>query len=350
MISYRLEKKGCVNMTLLFSPITINGMELKNRIVMSPMCMYSCMDKSGKVNNWHRVHYPSRAVGGVGLVITEATAVTKQGRITEQDLGIWEDGHVEGLKELVQLIHEQGSKAGIQLAHAGRKAMLEGPILAPSAIAFNEKYKTPEAMTVQQIQETVTAFVDGARRAIEAGFDCLELHAAHGYLINEFLSPLSNVREDEYGGDAAGRYRFLSEVIGGVRGIWNGPLFVRISASDYHPDGMKIEDYVQIASWMKEQGVDLIDASSGGNAPVAPKVFPGYQVSFADKIRNEADIATAALGLITHGVQAEEILQNGRADLIFLARELLRDPYWPRTAAKELGVNLPVPKQYERAW
>jgi NADPH2 dehydrogenase len=339
-----------MSIELLFSPFTIRGMELKNRIVMSPMCMYSCMDKDGMVNNWHRVHYPTRAVGGVSLVIIEASAVTKQGRISEEDLGIWDDAHIAGLKELVQLIHEQGSKAGIQLAHAGRKAVLPEPSIAPSAIPFNDKMKKPEAMTLQQIKETAAAFVDGARRAIAAGFDCLELHAAHGYLIHEFLSPLSNRREDEYGGDAAARYRFLREVIDGVRGIWDGPLFVRVSASDYHEDGLNIEDHIQFAALMKEQGVDLIDTSSGGNVPVTPKTFPGYQVGFAEKIRNGADIAAGAVGLITHAVQAEEILQNGRADLIFLARELLRDPYWPRTAAKKLGVEITPPRQYQRGW
>jgi NADPH2 dehydrogenase len=334
----------------LFSPMTIRGMELKNRIVMSPMCMYSCLDKDGKVTNWHRIHYATRAVGGVALIILEASAVTAQGRISDQDLGIWDDAHVAGLKEIVGLIHEQGVKAGIQLGHAGRKATIDGPIIAPSAIAFSDKYKTPEEMTKEQITETVEAFVDGARRAIEAGFDCLEIHAAHGYLINEFLSPLTNIREDEYGGNEARRYRFLSEIVKGIRGIWQGPLFVRISASDYHPDGAKVEDYAQISTWLKEQDVDLIDVSSGGVVPTVPKVYPGYQVSFADTIRNDAEIATGAVGLITHGVQAEEILQNGRADLIFLARELLRDPYWPRTAAKELGATIPAPKQYERAW
>lgn len=335
---------------MLFSEYKIRDVVLKNRIVMSPMCMYSCTEKDGKITSFHLVHYPSRAVGGAGLIILEASAVTAQGRISDQDLGIWKDDQISGLKQVVQLIHEAGSKSAIQLAHAGRKAMIDGPILAPSAIAFNDKMKTPEAMAADQIKETVEAFAKAAGRAIEAGFDILEIHAAHGYLINEFLSPLSNKREDEYGGDADGRYRFLSEIVNAVRAVWEGPLFVRISASDYHPEGLNIDDYVQITSWLKGQGVDLIDCSSGAVVPAAPHTYPGYQVPFADKIRNEADIATGAVGLITRGIQAEEILQSGRADLIFLARELLRDPYWPRTAAKELGITIPSPKQYERAW
>ncbi|MBP1995643.1 NADPH2 dehydrogenase [Paenibacillus eucommiae] len=335
---------------LLFSPLTIRNMVLKNRIVMSPMCMYSCPQQDGKVTNWHRTHYTSRAVGGVGLIMLEASAVTEQGRISSEDLGIWHDEHIAGLQELNGLIHEQGAKAAIQLAHAGRKAMVEGPIIAPSPLPFNEKMKIPQEMTTAQIEQTIQAFIQAAARAIAANFDCLELHAAHGYLINEFLSPLTNLRKDAYGGDASGRYRFLSEIISGIRQLWNGPLFVRISASDYHPDGLKADDYIQFAAWMKEQGVDLIDTSSGAVVPAAPDVYPGYQVGFADKIRNAAHIPTGAVGLITHGVQAEEILRNGRADLIFLARELLRDPYWPRTAAKELNVSIEPPRQYERAW
>ncbi|MFC5650687.1 NADPH dehydrogenase NamA [Paenibacillus solisilvae] len=335
---------------MLFSEFTIRNVVLKNRIVMSPMCMYSCTHKDGKITPFHLVHYPSRAVGGAGLIILEASAVTAQGRITDQDLGIWNDEQISGLQQVVQLIHEAGSKSAIQLAHAGRKAMIDGPIIAPSAIAFNDKMQQPEAMSQEQIKETVDAFAKAAGRAVEAGFDILEIHAAHGYLIHEFLSPLSNTREDGYGGDAAGRYRFLSEIVNAVRALWQGPLFVRISASDYHPEGLDVDDYVQIASWLKNQGVDLIDCSSGALVPAAPRTYPGYQVPFADKIRNAAQIATGAVGLITRGNQAEEILQSGRADLIFLARELLRDPYWPRTAAKELGVTIPAPKQYERAW
>ncbi|PFA63910.1 NADPH dehydrogenase NamA [Bacillus sp. AFS015802] len=334
----------------LFEPYTLKNVELKNRIVMAPMCMYSSNHEDGKVENWHRIHYTSRAVGGVGLIIQEATAVTPQGRISPQDLGIWDDEHIEGLKELVDLMKEQGAKTGIQLAHAGRKAVLEGDILAPSAIPFNDEMKTPVEMTAGDIKETITAFIKGAERAKKAGFDVIELHGAHGYLINEFLSPLSNKRTDEYGGSAENRYRFLREIIDGTKQVWDGPLLVRVSAKDYHDDGLDVEDYVVFAQWMKEQGVDLIDVSSGALVPARIPVFPGYQVKLAEAIKNGAGIDTGAVGLITTGIQAEEILQNERADLVLLARELLRDPYWPRTAARELGVEIESPKQYERGW
>ncbi|WP_027415642.1 NADPH dehydrogenase NamA [Aneurinibacillus terranovensis] len=334
----------------LFSPLTIKDVTFKNRIVMSPMCMYSCTAQDGKVTNWHLTHYTSRAVGQVGLIITEATAVTPQGRISYGDLGIWNDEQMEGLKKLVNVIHEHGAKAGIQLAHAGRKAELEGTILAPSAVPFDDKSKTPKEASKSDIQEVIAAFTEGARRAKEAGFDVIELHAAHGYLIHEFLSPLSNHREDEYGGNAANRYRLLGEVIDAVKTEWQGPLFVRISAHDYHEEGYTPDDYVPYAKKMKEQGVDLIDCSSGAVVPAKIDVYPGYQVPYSDQIRNQANIATGAVGLITSGIQAEEILKNNRADLVFLARELLRNPYWPRAAAKELGVSIESPKQYERAW
>ncbi|MGC4376470.1 NADPH dehydrogenase NamA [Fictibacillus sp. Mic-4] len=334
----------------LFSPLTIKDVTLKNRIVMSPMCMYSCEKEDGMVNNWHLTHYTSRAVGQVGLIIVEATAVTPQGRISPRDLGIWSDEHRSGLQQLVEMVHEQGAKIGIQLAHAGRKAELDGPIIAPSAISFSENMKRPEEMTIKQIQDTVQAFKEGARRAKEAGFDIIELHGAHGYLINEFLSPLSNHRKDEYGGSMEKRYRFLKEIIEAVKEVWSGPLFVRISANDYHEEGYGPADYAIMASWMKEQGVDLVDCSSGAVVRAKIDVYPGYQVPYAELIRKEANVLTGAVGLITSGIQAEEILKNERADLIFLARELLRDPYWPRTAAKELGVNLTPPKQYERGW
>jgi NADPH2 dehydrogenase len=335
---------------LLFSPYTMKNVTLKNRIVMSPMCMYSCHDESGKVNEWHKVHYPNRAVGQVGLIIVEATAVTPQGRISPADLGIWSDEHVAGLKELTDLVHSQGAHIGIQLAHAGRKAVLEGPIVAPSAIPFNEQSKTPEAMSEQQIRETIEAFVAAARRAKEAGFDVIEIHGAHGYLINEFLSPLSNQRDDAYGGDRDRRYRFLQDVVDGVNTVWDGPLFVRVSAHEYGAGGNTPVDHVYYAAKLKAQGVDLIDVSSGGVVPAAPKAYPGYQVAFAEAIRRGADIATGAVGLITSPEQAEEILQNGRADLVLLGRELLRDPYWARTAAARLGVKLEPPKPYQRGW
>ncbi|KEZ50848.1 NADPH dehydrogenase NamA [Metabacillus indicus] len=334
----------------LFTPYTVKNVTLKNRIVMSPMCMYSSHREGGMVEDFHMTHYISRAIGGTGLIMIEATSVTPQGRISPQDLGIWSDDHIEGLKKLVDGMKENGAKTAIQLAHAGRKAVLEGEIVSPSAIAFNEKSKTPVEMTTEKIKETIQAFKDGAIRAKKAGFDIIELHGAHGYLINQFLSPLSNKRTDEYGGSKENRYRFLKEIIDAVNEVWDGPLFVRVSATDYTPEGLNVEDYVDYCSWMKEQGVDLIDVSSGALVPADIKVFPGYQVKFAERIREGASIDTGAVGLITTGTQAEEILGNGRADLIFLARALLRDPYWPRTAAAELGVAIEAPKQYARGW
>ncbi|MCG7336245.1 NADPH dehydrogenase NamA [Sporosarcina sp. ACRSM] len=337
-------------MAKLFEPYAIRGVEFKNRIVMAPMCMYSSHNEDGMVQEWHKIHYATRAVGQVGLIIVEATAVQPQGRISAQDLGIWSDEHIEGLAEIVRLTQQHGAKTGIQLAHAGRKATVDGDIQAPSAIAFNDKYKTPVEMTVEEIGETIQAFKAGAMRAKKAGFDVIELHGAHGYLINEFLSPLSNKRTDAYGGSSENRYRILREIIDEVRSVWEGPLFVRISAHDYTEGGMTAEAYVEMAKWMKEQGVDLIDVSSGAVVPAKIDAYPGYQVKFAETIKEGANIATGAVGLITTGIQAEEILKNNRADMVLLARELLRDPYWPYTAARELEVEISTPQQYERGW
>lgn len=334
----------------LFEPYTVKGVTLKNRIVMSPMCMYSCMEEDGKVNDWHLTHYTSRAIGQVGLVILEASGITKQGLISPQDLGIWSDEQIPGLKKLVELNHKFGSKIGIQIGHAGRKAEVPGTIIAPSAVAFNDKMKTPEEMSQTQIDETIDAFQKAAVRAKKAGFDIIELHGAHGYLISEFLSPLANKRTDKYGGSHENRYRFLGEVIDAVNDVWDGPLFVRVSANDYREDGNSPEDHVYFAKRMKEQGVDLVDCSSGAVAPANIDTFPGYQVAYADKIRHEAEIATGAVGLITEPLHAEEILKNDRADLIILARALLRDPYWPLRAARALGVDIEGPRQYQRGW
>ncbi|MGF9974777.1 NADPH dehydrogenase NamA [Bacillus velezensis] len=334
----------------LFTPWTVKDVTIKNRIVMAPMCMYSSHEKDGKLQPFHMAHYISRAIGQVGLIIVEATAVNPQGRISDQDLGIWSDDHIEGFAKLTEQVKAQGSKIGIQLAHAGRKAELEGDIYAPSAIPFDEQSKTPAEMTTEQIKETIQEFKQAAARAKEAGFDIIELHAAHGYLMHEFLSPLSNHRTDEYGGSHENRYRFLGETIEAVKEVWDGPLFVRISASDYTDKGLDIADHIGFAKWMKEQGVDLIDCSSGALVQADINVFPGYQVSFAEKIREQAEIATGAVGLITTGTMAEEILQNNRADLIFVARELLRDPHFARSAAKQLNTEIPSPIQYDRAW
>jgi NADPH2 dehydrogenase len=337
-------------MAKLFEPMTIKDVTFKNRIVMAPMCMYQSDKEDGQVTDWHRVHYPTRAVGQIGLIIVEATAVQGQGRISARDLGIWDDSHIDGLAEIVRLMKAHGSKTGIQLAHAGRKADIEGTIYAPSAIAFNDRYQTPAAMTEQDIKDTVQAFKDGAVRSKKAGFDVIELHAAHGYLINQFLSPLTNKREDQYGGSSENRYRILRETIDAVKEVWDGPLFVRISAHDYTEGGMTPESYIEMAQWMKQQGVDLIDVSSGAVVPARIHAFPGYQVPFAETLKKETPIATGAVGLITNPQHAEEILQNGRADMIFLARELLRDPYWAYRAAKELDAESGVPVPYERGW
>ncbi|QHE52617.1 NADPH dehydrogenase NamA [Pontibacillus sp. HMF3514] len=334
----------------LFSPITFGKVTLKNRIVMSPMCMYSCEQKDGKVVPFHLAHYESRAAGQAGLVFTEATAVLPEGRISEEDLGIWNDEHIEGLQQINEGIHRHGARSGIQLAHAGRKAVINGDIFAPSSVPYKDDWKVPREMSKEDIKRTIDAFAEGARRAKEAHFDIIELHGAHGYLINQFLSPLTNKREDEYGGDRESRFRFLDEIIEAVKTTWDGPIFVRISANEYHPGGNTMDDFLYFAREMKNHGVNLIDCSSGGVVSARPNVFPGYQLSYADQIRNEANIATGAVGMITSGIQAEEVIQNNRGDLIFVARAMLRNPYWAKAAADELGVELSGPKQYERGW
>lgn len=336
-------------MAKLFEPYQVNDLKLKNRIVMSPMCMYSAKE-DGLVTDWHKSHYEARAVGQVGLILLEATAVLPEGRITVNDLGIWDDSQLPGLKSLVERIHENDAKAGIQLAHAGRKATVPEAIFAPTPVAFNEHYKIPKELTVQEIKATVLAFKKAALRAKTAGFDMVEIHAAHGYLLNEFLSPLTNHRSDEYGGAVENRYRILREVIDAVRSVWDKAIFVRISASDWTEGGMTPEAYLPMVTWMKEQGVDLIDVSSGAVVPAKITAYPSYQVPFSEKIRNDGKVATGSVGLITDPIQAEAILQNDRADLVFLGRELLRDPYWPYHAARKLGAAITGPKAYERGW
>lgn len=344
-------------MSLLFEPYTIKNLTLDNRIVMSPMCMYSATEE-GVVTDWHLVHYGARAAGGVGLMILEATAVESRGRISPRDLGLWDDRHMEGLKKIVDFAHEQGCKVGIQLAHAGRKAELEEEIIAPSAIAFDEGWKLPREMSPEDIQAVVKAFGQAARRAREIGFDVIELHAAHGYLLNEFLSPLSNQRTDEYGGSLDNRFRIVKEVIQEVRSEWpvDYPLFARISAVDYVPEGQEkqgitIEDSIQIASMMHEAGVDLIDVSSGAVLPVRPpSIYPGFQVQYAEQIKKETGIPTAAVGLITTPEQGEEIIGNERADLVLLGRELLRDPQWVLRVRHGKQMTYEGPEQYRRAF
>lgn len=334
----------------LFSPFTVKNVTLKNRLVMSPMCMYSSSGQEGMVEDFHLTHYASRAWGQVGLIIVEATAVEPQGRISAYDLGIWSDDHLPGLSQLTECIHQGGAKAGIQLAHAGRKAGVEGDIYAPSATPYKEHSKIPKEMTTEEIKKTIEAFKSGASRARKAGFDVIELHGAHGYLINEFLSPLANKRTDEYGGTDENRFRFLKEIIHAVREVWDGPLFVRISASEYNEQGLEPENHIHYAKMMKEYGVDLIDVSSGGVVPAKITPYPGYQVPFSEQIRHNADIPTGAVGLITSPFHAAEIIGNGRADLVFIGRELLRDPYFPIRAAKALGEDIQVPKPYVRGW
>jgi 2,4-dienoyl-CoA reductase-like NADH-dependent reductase (Old Yellow Enzyme family) len=350
----------------LFDPLTIRAITFPNRIFVSPMCEYSSLD--GRANDWHFVHLGSRAVGGAGLVMTEATAVTAEGRISPEDLGLWTDGHVEPLARIVRFIHEHGSVAGIQLAHAGRKASTYRPwsgdgaipvaqggwtnVMAPSAVAFSGKYPMPEALTTQGIRDTVAAFADAARRARTAGFRVVEIHAAHGYLLHEFLSPLSNLRTDEYGGSFANRTRLLLEVVAAVRAAWPEglPLFVRISATDWTDGGWDLPQSIELARLLTPAGVDLVDCSSGGNVSGARiPLGPGYQTPLADEIRRHAGIRTGAVGLITTAVQAEHVVFTGQADAVFLARELLRDPYFPLRAARELGQEITWPVQYLRA-
>jgi 2,4-dienoyl-CoA reductase-like NADH-dependent reductase (Old Yellow Enzyme family) len=353
-------------MTHLFDLLTIRDITFANRVFVSPMCQYSSTD--GYANDWHFAHLGSRAVGGAGLVLTEATAVLPEGRISPEDLGIWMDDHIEPLARIVRFIHEQGSVAGIQLAHAGRKASTYAPwaghgmvpesgggwnnVVAPSALAFTDGYPMPRALSIDGIKNVVSAFAAAARRACEAGFRVIEIHAAHGYLIQEFLSPLSNRRTDAYGGSFENRTRLLREIVAAVRGVWpeRAPLFVRISASDWIEGGWDIQQSVELARQLKELGADLIDCSSGGNVPGAEiPVGPGYQTPFAEQIRREANILTGAVGMITSPVQAEHILVTGQADAVMIARELLRDPYWPLRAARELGQPTSWPVQYLRA-
>lgn len=349
----------------LFHPFTLRSIQFRNRIAVSPMCQYSSED--GFATDWHLVHLGSRAVGGAGLVMTEAAAVEARGRISPEDLGIYRDEHIEMLTRISRFISEQGAVPGIQLAHAGRKGSTYRPwsgrgeipvergrweTIGPSAERFSPNYPLPHMLTRQEIAEVVQRFQQAARRTLSAGFQVIELHAAHGYLFHEFLSPLSNHREDEYGGNLTNRMRFLLEAVDAIRRAWPQelPLFVRLSASDWTEGGLTITDTVEIARALKKHGVDLVDASSGGNVPSARiPLTPGYQVPFAERIRREAGIATAAVGLITNPQQANEIIQSYQADLVFLARELLRDPYWPLHAARSLDYDIAWPSQYLRA-
>ncbi|QKZ12980.1 NADPH dehydrogenase NamA [Spirosoma sp. KUDC1026] len=353
-------------MSILFSPITIGRVQFKNRIVVSPMCQYSSQD--GFSNDWHLVHLGSRAVGGAGLIITEAAAVSPEGRISPDDLGIWTDEHIAGLKRITQFIDQQGSVAGIQLAHAGRKASTRRPwegggaiapteergweTVAPSDIPFYAEKSAPKTLTAEGIQNVINDFREAARRSLDAGFRVVEVHAAHGYLIHEFLSPISNHRTDDYGGSFENRIRLLLAIVDAIKTVWPAdlPLFVRISTTDWTEGGWDGDDSVKLARILKDNGVHVIDCSTGGNVPHAKiPVAPNYQVPNAERIKQEVGILTGAVGLITTAEQAEEILSNGQADLILMARELLRDPYFPLHAATDLGDDLAWPLQYERA-
>lgn len=353
----------------LFDPFTVKSVTLRNRIGISPMCQYSARD--GLANDWHRVHLGARALGGAGLVIAEATGVLPEGRITPADTGIWNDAQAEAFAPITAFLKQHGSVAGIQIAHAGRKAGAAVPWeggdhladrkggwtpVAPSAIAFGDGLnKIPHALTLEEIAATQDAFVAAAKRALAAGFEWLEIHGAHGYLIHEFLSPLSNHRTDQYGGSFDNRARFLLEITRRIRAIWPDhlPLTVRLSCTDWAEGGWEVEQTVELCKRLKAEGVDLIDCSTGGLVPHAKiPVGPGYQVPFAERIRREAQIATAAVGLITEPKQADAIIAQGQADLVLIARESLRDPNWPLRAARALGhaAALPPPVQYARAW
>lgn len=350
----------------LFSPLTVRGVALRNRIVVSPMCQYSSDD--GFANDWHLVHLGQFAVGGAAMVITEATAVTSDGRISPQDLGLWKDEHVEMLARIGRFVSSHGAIFGTQLAHAGRKASTGRPwegggpvgvdrggwthLAAPSAIAFDAHYQTPDALDAAGIARVIAAFRDAAARALAAGMQVIELHAAHGYLLHQFLSPLSNTRTDQYGGSFENRIRLTVEVARAVREVWPErlPLLARLSVTDWREDGWTMDDSVMLARRLGELGVDAVDCSSGGVVPrVQIPLGPGYHVNFAERIRRETGVPTAVVGFITDAPQADTIVRSGQADLIVMARELLRRPHWPLAAAHELGQDAPWPPQYQRA-
>ena len=350
----------------LFSPLRLRTVEFRNRVFVSPMCQYSSAD--GAPTDWHMVHLGSRAVGGAGLVMVEATAVTPEGRISPDDSGIWSDRHAEAFRPIVDFIESQGAVAAIQIGHAGRKASTDAPWRggrplgadargwapsAPGTTPFTADHARPHPLGRGELAGLVDAFVAAARRARAAGFRVLELHAAHGYLLHEFLSPLVNERTDDYGGDLAGRMRLPLEIVDAVRAEWPAelPLFVRISATDWVEGGWDVEQSIAFARELRRRGVDLVDCSSGGAvADAQVPAGPGYQVEAAAAVRAQANIATGAVGMITEPTQAETIVRTGQADAVLLARALLRDPYWPLSAARALQSEVPCPPQYERAW
>ncbi|HTU02952.1 MAG TPA: NADH:flavin oxidoreductase/NADH oxidase [Candidatus Sulfotelmatobacter sp.] len=343
-------------MAQLFEPLKLRGITVRNRIAMSPMCMYSAGD-DGRATDFHLMHLASRAMGGVGLIITEATAVEARGRISQTDLGLWDDAQVDPLARIVRLCQSLGARVCSQLAHAGRKAWTPqkgaGPLPAvgPSSIAFDTDWKAPQELSRTDLEALPATYQAAAQRALATGVDALELHAAHGYLLHEFLSPIANHRTDAYGGSLENRARLLLAIVERVRAVLpeDKPLVVRLSATDWVDGGLGIEDQICVAGWLGRRGVDAVDCSSGGISPFVPPVGPGYQIPFAERIRREAGIATMTVGLITTPETAEEIVRNGRADMVALGRQLLRDPYWPLRAARTLGHDLEWPRQYQRA-
>ncbi len=338
-------------MSKLFSEYSIGNLKLKNRIVMPPMCMYVAPE-TGMVTDWHVIHYATRAVGGVGLIIVEATGISPEGRLTSNDLGIWDDAHIPGLASIVKAVHDNGAKIGIQINHGGRKCEANVPeIEAPSPVPYEEGSKTPREMTIQDIKDTVDEFKMAAVRADKAGFDLIQVHAAHGYLLSEFMSPLTNMRTDEYGGNYENRVRFLGEVLDAVGNVWpvEKPIEVRVSAEDYGEDGNKAEDVASMLNLLKDKRIDAVNVSTGGVIPVVPKAFPGYQIPHAETIKKLTGFPVTAGGLLSDPVEIEKALDKGLIDQVFLGRELLRNPYWPLHAARILGADVEWPEPYKRA-
>lgn len=338
-------------MSILFNEINIKNMTVKNRIVMPPMCMY-CAGDDGKVTPWHILHYATRAVGGAGLIIVEATGICPEGRISSRDLGLWNDDQIEGMKQLVDAVHANGAKVAVQLNHAGRKCTAEGMrVEAPSPIAFDDDSVVPHEMTAEDIEATVEEFRLAAARAEKAGFDMIEVHAAHGYLLSEFLSPLTNTRTDQYGGSPERRVKTVGKVIDAVKTVWpqDKPICIRVSAEDYQDGGNKAEDIAEMLCMIKDKGIDIIDVSTGGVVSAVPNAVKGYQIPHAEVIKNATGLPVIGGGLVTEAEEADDIIASGSTDMVYVGRELLRNPYWPLQATTVLDADVKWPSQYERA-